>query len=207
VALLEAGLNQSAVTMRMGINRSTVSHRYQEIDSYRRRPGQGRPRVTTNREDRNIVNEALHVPIRVARQIGNEGRRISTQTIRRRLRERDLRSRIRARVSTLTTVHRRTRLRYARNHRNWTARQWRNVLFTDESRFCLFGNDVRIRVWRRRRERFEANHVEPTQAFDGRSVMIWGGISMNHRTVILQPPEFTAVRYINEVLRPCVIPM
>jgi len=44
----------------------------------------------------------------------------------------------------LTTMHRRTRLRYARNHRNWTARQWRNVLFTDEPLFCLFGNDARI---------------------------------------------------------------
>jgi len=83
------------------------------------------------------------------------------------------------------------------------------VLFTDESRFCLFENDARIRIWRRRRERFEANHVDPTRAFGGGSVMVWGGISMNHRTdlVILQPPGFTAVRYINEVLRPCVIPM
>jgi len=47
-----------------------------------------------------------------------------------------------------------------------------------------------------------------TRAF-GESIMIWGGISMNHRTdpVILQPLGFTAVRYINEVLRPCVILM
>jgi len=105
----------------------------------------------------------------------------------------------------LTTGHRRTRLRYARNHRNWTARQWKNVLFIDESRFCLFENDASIRIWRRRRERFEANHIVPTRAYGGGSVMVWGGISMNHRIdlMILQPP----VRYINEVLRPCVIPM
>jgi len=133
--------------------------------------GQGRPRVTTNRKDRNIVNEALRVPTRVARQIGNEvlpGGQISTQTIRKRLHERGLRSRIRARMPMLATVHR-TRLRYARIHRNWTVKQWRNVLFTDESRFCLFGNDARIRIWRirRRRERFEANHVDPTRAFGG----------------------------------------
>jgi len=152
MTLLEARLNQSVVAIRMDINRSTVSRvfsRYQETDSYRRRPSQGWLRVTTNREDRNIVNEALRVPTRVARQIGNEalpGRRISTQTIRRRLHERCLRSRIRARVSMLTTVYRWTRLCYARNHQNWTARQWRNVLFTDESQFCLFGNDASINL-------------------------------------------------------------
>jgi len=185
VALLETGLSQSAVAIRMGINRSTVSRVfswYQETDSYRRRPCQRRPRITTNREDRNIVNEALRVPTRVAQQIGNEalpGRRISTQTVRRHLHERGLRSRIRARVSILTTVHRRTRLRYARNHRNWMVRQWRNVLFTDKSRFCLFENDARIRIWRRRRERFEANYIDPTRAFGGGFVMVWSGISMN----------------------------
>jgi len=98
VTLLEAGLSQSqsAVAIRMGINCSTilrVFNRYQETDSYRRSPGQGRPRVITNREDRNIVNEALRVLTRVTRQIGNEaspGRRIGTQTIRRLLHERGL---------------------------------------------------------------------------------------------------------------------
>jgi len=49
VTLLEAGLSQSAIAM--GINHSTVSRvfsRYQETDSYRRRPGQGRPKVRSS---------------------------------------------------------------------------------------------------------------------------------------------------------------
>jgi len=68
VALLEAGLSQNTVAIRMGTNRSTIScvfSRYQETDSYRRRPSQGRPRVTTNWEDRNIANKALRIPTRL----------------------------------------------------------------------------------------------------------------------------------------------
>jgi len=109
----------------------------------------------------------------------------------------------------LTTVHRRTRLRYARNHRNWTASQWRNVLFIDESRFCLFGNNARIRTWWHRREHFETNHVDLLERLVEDPLWYGGGISTNHQTdlVILQPPVFTAVRYINEVLCPCVISM
>jgi len=59
VALLEAGLSQSAVAIRMSINRLTVSrvfNQYQETDSYRRRSGQGRPRVTTNPRQYTVLN-------------------------------------------------------------------------------------------------------------------------------------------------------
>ena len=36
--------------------------------------------------------------------------------------------------------------------------QWRRVLFSDESRFCISTTDGRLRVWRRRGERY-AVHV------------------------------------------------
>ena len=59
----------------------------------------------------------------------------------------------------LSVAHQHARLEYARFDQNWTARQWNNVLFTDESRFCLFSSDA-IRVWRRRRYRYERNCIE-----------------------------------------------
>jgi hypothetical protein len=34
------------------------------------------------------------------------------------------------------------RLNFAREHRNWD-REWHNVLFTDDLRFCLTNNDRR----------------------------------------------------------------
>lgn len=147
----------------------------------------------------------------IARQIGNAvlHRRISDQTIRRRLREHGLRSRTRAQVPELSAVHRRARLRYARIYQHWTLREWNNVFFTDESRFCLFNSDRRIRTWRRRGHRFRQNNVEPVRAFGGGSIMVWGGISIRGRTnlVTVPPPGMTAVRSIAETLRPHVILM
>lgn len=215
IALLEEGLSQVYVAMRMNVHQSSISRvwaRYQQTGRFCRREGQGRRRITSAREDRFIVYEVVCNPTRNARQIANEvfpQRRISNSTIRRRLRERGFRSRARARVPMLSMAHRRARLQYARIHLNWTARQWNNVLFTDESRFCLFGSDARIRAWRRQRHRYERNYVEPVRAFGGGSIMIWGGISMHRRTdlVILPFPGVTAVRYIEEVLRPHVLPM
>ena len=131
------------------------------------------------------------------------------QTIRNRLREAGIRSRSRARVPRLTLAHRQFRLQFARDHINWTARQWRRVYFSDESRFCLYSNDSRIRTWRRRNERFDRRCIMPVRAYNGGSVMVWGCISVTGRTdlVILPPPAMTSNRYINDVLRPHVLPL
>nr|CAH7738236.1 unnamed protein product [Callosobruchus chinensis] len=39
---------------------------------------------------------------------------------------------------------------WARAHQDWLLPQWRNVLFSDESRFGLVSDDYRERVWRER---------------------------------------------------------
>jgi transposase len=214
IALIEDGKSQRYVAHRFNVSRSVVARawaRYQETGRCQRRRGQGRRRVTSIREDRNIANTALRERTVTAHDIRTNlfpNRSISDQTIRNRLREADLRSRNRARVPMLTVNHRRFRLEYARAHVDWTQRQWSRVLFTDESRFCLFNNDKRIRVWRRRGERFDRACVAPVRAFNGGSVMVWAGITTTQRTnlVVIPPPGMTAVRYINEILRPHVLP-
>lgn len=214
IALLESGRSQRYVANRFNVSQSVVSRawtRYQDTGHYRRRRGQGRRRVTSAREDRNIVNMAVRERTISARYIRAQlfqNRPVSNSTIRNRLRQANLRSRNRACVPMLTSAHRRARLEYARTHINWTQRQWRQVLFTDESRFCIFNNDRRVRVWRRRNERFNRACVATVRAFHGGSVMVWAGISMTQRTdlVTIPPPGLTAARYINEVLQPHILP-
>jgi len=47
------------------------------------------------------------------------------------------------------------------------------------------------------------------RVFGGGSVMVWAGISFFRRTelVILPPPGLTFARYVDEVLRPHVLPL
>jgi transposase len=61
-------------------------------------------------------------------------------------------------------------------HRKW-CRRWRKVVFSDESRFCLFHPDGRATVWRRVGERYHPDCVTPTVKFGGGSVMVWGCFS------------------------------
>ena len=117
-----------------------------------RRPGQGRHRSTTPRQDRYLQQVARRHRHATARELRNEFGvtyvTISDQTIRNRLHEAGLRSRIPARTPQLTPQHRAARLEFAREHQTWQLRHWRPVLFTDESRFHISTCDRRVPVWR-----------------------------------------------------------
>lgn len=133
---------------------------------------------------------------------------LSTETIRKRLKEKGIRSYRAATGPLLTTQHRVQRLRYAQNHGNWNLRHWSHVLFTDESRFCLHPDDRRVKVWRRPGERYAQCNVAGKVAFGGGSVMVWGGICLGGRTelYVVDGGALTAERYKNEILERIVVP-
>jgi hypothetical protein len=133
---------------------------------------------------------------------------ISQNTIRRRLAEHHLLPFVPATGPLLTADHRRRRLESAREHLNWQQADWAKVLFSDESRFCRFSHDRRMRVYRRPGERYTQCNVVGTVRFGGGSVMVWGGISWDARTelVVVNNGRLNAHRYMTSVLEPHVVP-
>ena len=106
----------------------------------------------------------------------------------------------------LTREHRRQRLQWALNVQRWQARDWRRVIFSDESRFQLYRNDGRERVYRRR-VRYRRCCVQTVEPIGGGSVMVWGGICSEGKTdLVVLDGNLNAERYIDQVLRPVVLP-
>lgn len=215
-ALIDDGRSQRYVANRFMVSRSTVQRvytRFIETGAYTRRPGTGPSRVTTNRDDRFIVSVSLRNRHLTAVETRNELQHVrnvnvSERTVRRRLNEANLVSRRPATGPELLREHRVARLQFAREHQNWNAIDWGRVLFTDESRFCLRSPDGRGRVWRRRGERYAECTFSPRVSFQGGSVMVWAGISMEARTELYLVPRgsLNADRYINEILEDYVVP-
>lgn len=216
VALLQEGLSQRVVAQRLNLSRAAVRRVYQrflETGQYRRRPGSGRQRVTTERDDHFIVTSALrnrHLSgVHLQRRLREvRGVVISDSTVRRRLREQNLRPQKPATGPQLTTAHRQARLQFARNHLDWTIDQWASVLFSDESRMTLYGSDGRRNVMRRPGERYAQCCIRETVSYGGGSLMFWGGISLTARTdlVFIRRGALTAPRYITEILEDHVVP-
>ena len=96
----------------------------------------------------------------------------------------------------LNRRHRNARLNWARTHVRDTRAQWANVLFTDEKRFRLHGNDGRTRVYRRRGERFTDPCVVERDLQGGGSLMVWAGVSLHNKTdIVFVDGNLNAERY------------
>ena len=199
---LQAGQSNRQVAMAFNTSLQSIDRirqRYAASGDVKDFPRSGRPRVTNRAEDRLITN--------IRQQRGAGGIPVSVQTIRNGLHAAGLKSRVPAKKPCLSQRHGAARLQFARNHVRWNRQQWRTVTFSDESRFCLRHIDGRLRVWRRNGERHAEVNVQPRHAYNGGSVMVWAGVTVDRRTdLVVVPGILTGQRYIDEILRPHVVP-
>ncbi|GFS16259.1 transposable element Tc1 transposase [Elysia marginata] len=101
LGLLQAGLPISEVSLRMNLKKKTifkVRQRLHETDTLSDRPRSGRPRCTTQRQDRNLVinhidNRFLSASASSRHTRERNNQRISANTVRRRLSTSGLRAR------------------------------------------------------------------------------------------------------------------
>ncbi|GFY07122.1 uncharacterized protein TNCV_4903641 [Trichonephila clavipes] len=76
----------------------------------------------------------------------------------------------------LTEFQRKRRLTWTREHSLWTIKDWDKVIFSDESQFCISGNQSSAYVRRRSHEEFSPQCLKPTVKYPTK-VMVWGCMS------------------------------
>ncbi|GFU94551.1 transposable element Tcb2 transposase [Trichonephila clavipes] len=134
------------------------------------------------------------------------GKAISAATVRRRLHMNGLYARVPRVCVPLSVQSRGARLKWCREHGNWTVSNWGNVMFNDESSIVLKPVDKHIRICHNQGTRNQPQNITEHHAFRGGSIMAWAGISLGYRTDlhIFKRGSVTAVWYRDEVLEPIV---
>ena len=212
IALLMQGQRQQQVARHFGVHVSTIERlvrRLRESGRVADRPRSGRPRLTSQRQDRairlaHLRNRHLTATETAVNTVGSHNRLIYPKPVRNRLREFGLRARRPNLGLPLNRARRARRMAWmtAQAPRRFPMKQWRRVFFTDESRFTLF------RLYRRRGERFADACVFERDRYGGGWVMVWGGISHGVKSpLMVVPGNLTAVRYRDEILRPVAVPL
>jgi hypothetical protein len=88
-----------------------------------------------------------------------------------------LESKIKKKKPYLKKTHRERRLKFAKKYRNWTVEDWKRVIWSDESKFMLFGSDGRQYCWKKLGEPLRSPHVKLTVKFGEGNIMVWGCFS------------------------------
>ena len=103
---------------------------------------------------------------------------ISESTVRRRLHEVGLYGCVAGKKPYVNKINqRRKRLEYAKNYREKLLGFWNKVLWSDQSKFNLFGSDEKVVVWRSPKEEFGPQCTIPTVKHGGGNVKCWGCFS------------------------------
>ena len=97
--------------------------------------------------DNRIVTLAKRDPFKSSKAIANEiGNVVSSRTVRRRLVAAKLPGRIASKVPLLRQPNLKKRMNFALAHKTWCGlegeKKWRNILWSDETKINLFGNDA-----------------------------------------------------------------
>ena len=164
------------------MNHATVDYnvkKYRDSGSFLNKRRSGRPRATTSADDRRIVVTSKRNRRKIAPEITaevNVGRStpVSVSTVKRRLQEAKLHGRIAMKKPLLRKQNKQKRLKRAREHQHWMIEDWNKVLWTDESKFEVFGTRRRIFVRRSVAERAREECIAATVKHGGGTVMIWG---------------------------------
>ncbi len=87
---------------------------------------------------------------------------ISERTTHRILKQMGYSSRRPHRVPLLSAKNRKLRLQFTQAHQNWTIEDWKNVAWSDESRFLLRHSDGRVRIWHKEHESMDPSCLVST---------------------------------------------
>ena len=103
--------------------------------------------------------------------------KVSRYTVTRRLHEAGLFGRVSSKKPLISKKNRMARLKFAKKYRNWTFEDWKKIIFSDESKFNLFGSDGKRYVRRPIGSRNDVRYQTPTVKHGGGSIMVWGAFS------------------------------
>jgi len=206
-------LSERKISEILGYPKSTV---HEVIAAYRDHgiekpsPRSGRPPILTERDGRHlmqILNKNCKTNLNELYEnfVSSTSVNVSKFTLRRYLHKLKVYGRIGAKKPFVNAANRMKRLSWAKKRKNWID-EWEKIIWSDESRFVVFGGDGKRYVWRTIYEKYNPNCLIPTFKSGQESVMIWGCFTKNELGPLVRlEGRVTANIYI-EMLENYLIP-
>lgn len=139
----------------------------------------GRKKNLSSKNDRYIRRQIEKEPKKPTNNLTAEvyamiERPISKETIRRTLQNQGFSGRISRKKPFISDVNRKKRLEFAKQYINHGPEFWKHVIFSDESKFNIFGSDGKQIVWRKPNTELDKKNLQYIVKRGGGNVMVWG---------------------------------
>ena len=185
VSLLNEGYSQCQIQAKTDLGKGTVGRISKEVEGNKENHPGGRPSKLPACDKTTIIRQIttgkLDNAVQATKFINSiTPDPVSAQTVRRTLKEVGLCSATKKKVPMLKASHCQRRLKFTRDHENWTVEDWKRVLWSDETKINQIGSDGKVYVWKKRGEppsdyttTFTVKHR------GGNNLMVWGCIGWN----------------------------
>lgn len=179
------GSSNKKIAELTGVSARTVRRilqRHRETGSAGVKKRSGRPSKTNSRYDRRLKILSTMDPFKNATDLAKEMAtvsecKISTRSIRRKLNKAGLKGCIVKKKPFVSEKNRKKRLKFAKEHLHWTAEQWSQVVWSDESKYNMRASDGAVYVRRKAGEALNPRNLRGTVKHRGGNIMVWGCMS------------------------------
>lgn len=160
----------------------TICKNFENTGTVENKPRSGRPKKLSRRDESFILKEVNENPkvnaTMLAKQLAERSDTIvHPRTIQRSLNNNGFRSRTPRKKPLISEKNRKLRLEFAQQHLDKGLDFWKRVLFTDESKYNIFGSDGRAKVWRKANTAMNPKNLLATVKHGGGNVMVWGAVA------------------------------
>jgi transposase len=195
----------------LDLPRSTVyrvikdRERHQErIQTGSKRPGR-KPKLSRRAERALIrhVNQNPKDTLQALSSPSKSGHQLHINTVRKYLAKNELHCFKPRRKPFLSAKHMQDRLKWAKEHLNWTLSDWRCAIFSDESTFELGSHTLTTYVKRKKGQAFKPQYLQPTFKSGRTKVNVWGCIDYTNKgKLVILPPKtnMNSELYCNTIL-------
>ena len=107
-----------------------------------------------------------------------KGVQVHIQSIHNYLEQEGFKAYVKYKKPELTEDQKLKRFKFAQEHLNWTIKQWRNVMFSDETIISRVGSFGKSFYYKRPKDKtIKAHYIKETKQGGGGKIMIWGCIT------------------------------
>ncbi|GFV15512.1 transposable element Tc1 transposase [Trichonephila clavipes] len=207
--LLKKGISYREIAKIVGRSHSCVQKiigRFKSDGLIENKSGRGRKSILSDVAKRKVLKDIKIDPKLSAVKLAAEtsrimGRSVSAETVRNVIRHAGYSSRVARKKPFISLQNQKKRLEFTKTHQLKTDNFWKKVIFSDESKFNIFGSDGRRTVWRKPNTVLDPKNLRPTVKHGGGSDMVWGCMASNGMEILFSSK--TTTPKIRHVMSKC----